>query len=56
SRVSPNSLFSPELATFEEGGDYDHKDATGFIRLNSLRLRQYAAVRRRAAERTAGRT
>ncbi|BAV92008.1 argininosuccinate synthase [Candidatus Desulfovibrio trichonymphae] len=43
SRVSPNSLFSSELATFEEGGDYDHKDAEGFIRLNALRLRLHAA-------------
>lgn len=42
-RTSPYSLFSTDLATFE-GGDYDHKDAAGFIRLNSLRLRQYAAV------------
>lgn len=50
SRLSPNSLFSPELATFEEGGDYDHKDAAGFIRLNALRLRQHGTVRRRAAK------
>ena len=42
-RTSPNSLFSEDLATFE-GGDYDHKDAAGFIRLNSLRLRLHAAV------------
>jgi argininosuccinate synthase len=50
SRTSPNSLFSSELVTFEEGGDYDHKDAAGFIRLNALRLRQYGAVKRRAAK------
>ncbi|MBO4313459.1 MAG: argininosuccinate synthase [Desulfovibrio sp.] len=43
-RTSPCSLFSQDLATFE-GGDYDHKDAAGFIRLNSLRLRLYAAVK-----------
>ena len=43
-RTSPNSLFSEDLATFE-GGDYDHKDAAGFIRLNSLRLRLHAAVK-----------
>ena len=42
-RTSPNSLFSEDLATFE-GGNYDHKDAAGFIRLNSLRLRLHAAV------------
>ncbi len=43
-RTSPCSLFSQDLATFE-GGDYDHKDAAGFIRLNSLRLRLYSAVK-----------
>lgn len=45
-RTSPNSLFSEELATFEEGGDYDHKDAAGFIRLNTLRLRMHAIIKR----------
>ena len=49
SRTSPNSLFSEDLATFE-GGDYDHKDAAGFIRLNSLRLRLYAAVKARGGK------
>ena len=49
SRTSPNSLFSEDLATFE-GGDYDHKDAAGFIRLNSLRLRLYAAVKSRSGK------
>ncbi|MBQ3059900.1 MAG: argininosuccinate synthase [Desulfovibrio sp.] len=44
-RTSSTSLFSEDLATFEEGGDYDHKDAAGFIRLNSLRLRLYSAIK-----------
>ncbi len=48
-RTSPYSLFNKELATFEDS-DYDHHDAAGFIRLNSLRLAQYAAVKRRMAE------
>ena len=46
SRTSPTSLFSEDLATFE-GGNYDHKDAAGFIRLNGLRLGLFAAVRDR---------
>ena len=46
-RTSPASLFSEDLATFE-GGNYDHKDAAGFIRLNGLRLGLYAAVRERS--------
>lgn len=38
-RESPYSLFSIQAATFEDSaGYYDHKDATGFIRLNTLRF------------------
>lgn len=37
-RKSPNSLYSPGLATFESDDTYDQSDATGFIRLNALRL------------------
>ena len=37
-RKSPNSLYSKELATFEEDKVYDQSDATGFIKLNALRL------------------
>jgi argininosuccinate synthase len=35
---SDYSLYSEELATFEEDDMYDHKDATGFIRLFGLPL------------------
>ena len=43
-RTSPNSLYSMDLVTFEEGAvAYDHKDAAGFIRLNGLRLKTWAA-------------
>jgi argininosuccinate synthase len=46
SRSSPNSLYSMDLVTFEEGAvAYDHHDAEGFIRLNGLRLKTYAARR-----------
>jgi argininosuccinate synthase len=37
-RKSPVSLYSMELATFEEEEVYDQKDAKGFIKLNALRL------------------
>ncbi|MDH3685817.1 MAG: argininosuccinate synthase, partial [Myxococcales bacterium] len=38
-RRSPVSLYSAELSTFEDdGGEYDQSDATGFIRLQGLRL------------------
>jgi len=43
-RTSPFSLYSEDLVTFEEGAvAYDHKDAEGFIRLNGLRLKTWAA-------------
>jgi argininosuccinate synthase len=39
-RSASNSLFDESIATFEEdAGAYDQSDATGFIRLNALRLR-----------------
>ncbi len=42
-RTSPNSLYSQDLVTFEDDrGAYDQKDASGFIRLNGLRLRTLA--------------
>ncbi len=46
-RESENTLFCHDLATFEECATYDHKDAVGFIKLNGLRLRTYAAMKRR---------
>jgi argininosuccinate synthase len=45
-RSATNSLFDTRIATFEEdAGAYHQGDATGFIRLNALRLR--VAARRR---------
>ncbi|MET0166624.1 MAG: argininosuccinate synthase [Vicinamibacterales bacterium] len=39
-RSSQDSLFDPTIATFEDDkGAYDQADATGFIRLNALRMR-----------------
>ncbi len=38
-RKSPHSLYREDFATFEKSEVYDQKDATGFIRLNALRLR-----------------
>ena len=38
-RRSPVSLYSEDLVTFEEDeGAYDQADATGFIRLQGLRI------------------
>ena len=38
-RKSENSLYHPDFATFEEDKVYDQTQATGFIRLNGLRLK-----------------
>ena len=38
-RKAPQSLYNPELATFEAEDVYNQKDADGFIKLNALRLR-----------------
>ncbi len=38
-RRAEKSLYNPEIATFGEDEVYNQKDAGGFIRINSLRLR-----------------
>lgn len=45
-RKSDRSLYQQHLATFEEGSGYDQQDASGFIRLNALRLATRAAVQK----------
>jgi len=47
-RRSPDSLFDKSMATFEDDrGAYSQGDATGFIRLNALRLRLAAKLGRK---------
>src|SRR6267143_1855125 len=50
-RKSPKSLYDPQIATMEETGasTYDQSDATGFIRLNALRLKVRAALKKNAS-------
>ncbi len=45
-RKSPKSLYDPHVATMESGASdaYNQSDATGFIRLNALRLKVRAAI------------
>src|SRR6267143_3524462 len=44
-RKSPKSLYDQKIATMEgDASKYDQGDATGFIRLNALRLRIRAAL------------
>ncbi|MCC5809581.1 MAG: argininosuccinate synthase [Ectothiorhodospiraceae bacterium] len=43
-----NSLFDARIATFEDdAGAYNQKDAEGFIKLNALRLKVAAALKRK---------
>ena len=39
-RKSKNSLYNSSLVSFDEPGKYNQKDAEGFIKITSLRLRQ----------------
>ncbi len=48
-RKSDRSLFDPAIATFEDDqGAYDQGDATGFIKLNALRIRIDAMLRNKS--------
>ena len=38
-RKSPNSLYNKSLVSFDEEGNYNQKDAEGFIKINSLRFK-----------------
>jgi argininosuccinate synthase len=51
-RKSPNSLYDPVIASFEEAGGYDQSDAEGFIRLAGTRLRARARARGETAKGT----
>ena len=46
-RKSPQTLYREDVVTFEADEVYDQSDATGFIRLNALRLRLLAMRDRR---------
>jgi len=48
-RKSPRSLYDPQMVTFEQDDVYRQSDATGFIRLNALRLKIRARLRGKAA-------
>jgi len=53
-RKSPNSLYDPAMASFEEAGGYQQSDAEGFIRLAGTRLRALARARAAARQATKG--
>ena len=39
-RRSNNSLYDTSLVSFDEIGEYNQKDAEGFIKINSIRLKK----------------
>ena len=45
-RRSPYTLYDPEIVTFEADNVYNQADATGFIKLNALRLRVNSAAKK----------
>ncbi|MFA5055273.1 MAG: argininosuccinate synthase [Dehalococcoidia bacterium] len=52
-RKSPLSLYRPDIATMESGESiYDQSDATGFIKINALRLRVEAMVEKQSGKAT----
>jgi argininosuccinate synthase len=47
-RKSPKSLYDPQIATMEgDASAYNQNDATGFIRVNALRLKVRAVLQLR---------
>ncbi|NTW16264.1 MAG: argininosuccinate synthase [Syntrophaceae bacterium] len=48
-RKSPSSLYSEEFVTFEKDRVFDQKEATGFIKLNALRMKIQALSKRKRA-------
>jgi len=48
-RKSPYSTYREDFATFDRDQVYNQMDATGFIRLNALRLRIRSLVKGRSA-------
>jgi argininosuccinate synthase len=54
-RTSPKALYNADLASMDiDGGgdafDYNPADANGFIRINAVRLKTYAALRARCGD------
>uniref|UniRef100_A0AAY4BGZ5 argininosuccinate synthase n=2 Tax=Denticeps clupeoides TaxID=299321 RepID=A0AAY4BGZ5_9TELE len=43
-RESPKSLYNEELVSMDVQGDYDPCDASGFIRVNAVRLREHCRL------------
>ncbi len=53
SRVSPNSLYSMDIASFTMGAEYDQKDARGFINLIGLPIQVRASLEKAGKKKAA---
>ncbi|XP_050713627.1 argininosuccinate synthase-like [Eriocheir sinensis] len=49
-RTAPVSLYNQQLVSMDVQGDFEPTDATGFIRLNALRLREHRRVKEASEE------
>lgn len=47
-RESPKSLYNEELVSMDVQGDYDPCDASGFIKINAVRLREHNRLQKAA--------
>ena len=45
-RKSQYSLYNPQISSFEEDGDYNQKDAEGFINIYGLSLKESSKIRK----------
>lgn len=43
-RLSPQSLYNPDLSSMDVEGGYNQVDAGGFIRINAIRLKAHHAI------------
>ena len=55
-RKSPTALYDPVQSSMDEEGGYDQKDAEGFIRINSVRLKNNTSIRGAAMVKPAGKS
>ncbi|XP_068104940.1 argininosuccinate synthase [Hyperolius riggenbachi] len=46
-REAPQSLYNEELVSMDKQGDYEPCDATGFIKINAVRLKEYQRVQKK---------
>ncbi|XP_077334298.1 argininosuccinate synthase [Lithobates pipiens] len=46
-RESPQSLYNEELVSMDKQGDYEPRDASGFIKINAVRLKEYHRLQKK---------